>query len=143
MRSYLLVLPMAFVLSACAEAPENISAAQIPDSTYANANCSSLMKSEVQNTQLLHALSADQKKAQSGDAWGVFLLGLPISSMSGADKETEIALTKGKIDAIRRQQAAKGCSGAPEEALRPPSGTSQEAPEENNQSESGRHSMAG
>ena len=70
----------------------------------------SLAEKELQQTQLLNALSADQKKAASGDAWGVFLLGLPLSSMSGADKETEIAIAKGRLDAIDRQQTAKGCN---------------------------------
>jgi len=96
-------------ISACAQQPEKIAAAPMEDSTYARLSCKSLAEKELQQTQLLNALSADQKKAATGDAWGVFLLGLPISSMSGSDKETEIAITKGRLDAIDRQQSAKGC----------------------------------
>ena len=102
------VLPWALV--ACAQSPEKIAAVKIEDSTYAAQSCRTLAQHELQQTQLLNALSASQKKAASGDAWGVFLLGLPISSMSGSDKETEIAVTKGRLDTIDRQQAAKGCS---------------------------------
>ncbi len=130
MKSLYLAVAMAVTLSACAKAPDQIAAVQIEDSTYASASCKSLVKNEIRQTQLLHALSADQKKAKNGDAWGVFLLGLPISSMSGADKETEIAVTKGRLDAIRRQQASKGCEGAPEEALRPASVKKAESSEE-------------
>ena len=119
MKPFLLVGCFGLLLAACAKSPDEISAVKIDDATYAGSSCKALIKHEVNQTQLLHALSADQKKAQSGDAWGVFLLGLPVSSMSGNDKETEIAVAKGRLDAIRRQQAAKSCQGAPESALRP------------------------
>ncbi|EKX55718.1 hypothetical protein D516_3978 [Rhodobacter sp. AKP1] len=39
----------------------------------------------------------------------MFLLGLPLSSMSGGDQEAMIAIAKGKIQAIDRQVVAKGC----------------------------------
>ena len=119
MKLQYVIIAAAVSLSACAKSPEQISAVEIADTTYANANCKALVKQEIQQTQLLHALSADQRKAQDGDALGVFLLGLPLSSMSGADKETEIAVAKGRVNAIRRQQAAKSCQGAPESALKP------------------------
>lgn len=119
-------------LAACAKAPEEIAAVQIDDATYSRSSCKALVKAEIEQTQLLTALSADQKKAQTGDAWGVFLLGLPVSSMSGADKETEIAVSKGKLDAIRRQQASKGCKGAPAEALRPAAPPSEQKSSEAN-----------
>lgn len=109
MRIYVPLLCIA-ALAACAQSPEKIAAVPMDDSTYSRLSCKDLAKQELQQTQLLNALSADQKKAANGDAWGVFLLGLPISSMSGSDKETEIAVAKGRLDAIDRQQAAKGCS---------------------------------
>ena len=80
------------------------------DTTYARQNCTQLGKQELYQEQLLAALSADQKKAQSGDAWGVFLLGLPITSMSGNDKETQIAVTTGRLDAIERLKSAEKCA---------------------------------
>jgi hypothetical protein len=61
-------------------------------------------------TQDLENLSAAQKNAASGDAMGVFLLGLPLSSMSGNDKEALIAVAKGKIQAIDRLSVAKHCN---------------------------------
>ncbi|WP_322867733.1 hypothetical protein U5922_016880 [Aquicoccus sp. G2-2] len=97
------------VVAACAKDPSQIAAVPMDDSTYAALGCKSLTKHELQQTQLLTALSADQKKAKNGDAWGVFLLGLPISSMSGSDKETQIAVAKGRIDAIVRQKSARNC----------------------------------
>ena len=46
------------------------------------------------------ALSAAQKKAVSGDAFGVFLIGVPVSSLNDKDKEGAIATSKGKILAL-------------------------------------------
>ena len=98
------------VVAGCAQRPENIASAPTERDAYVRLSCKSLAQKELEQTQLLNALSADQNKAATGDAWGVFLLGLPISSMSGSDKETEIAIAKGRLDAIDRQQAAKGCN---------------------------------
>ncbi|MDE4130873.1 hypothetical protein PXK18_19730 [Phaeobacter gallaeciensis] len=55
-------------------------------------------------------MSADQKRAANSDALGVFLLGLPLSSMSGNDKEALISVAKGRVDAINTVQASKGCA---------------------------------
>ena len=44
----------------------------------------------------LALLSNQQNKAATGDALGVFLIGVPVSSMSGGDHETEIAILKGR-----------------------------------------------
>jgi hypothetical protein len=68
-----------------------------------------LQQEELRQWQAFKAYYADQENAQSGDALGVFLLGLPISSMTGGEKETELAVTKGRLDALDRQQTAKRC----------------------------------
>ena len=110
MKRFMVLAAIVAIVSACAKDPEQIAAVSMDDTTYARQNCTQLAKQEVYQEQLLKALSADQKKAKSGDAWGVFLLGLPISSMSGNDKETQIAVTKGRLDAIERQKSAKKCA---------------------------------
>jgi hypothetical protein len=50
--------------------------------------------------QTLASLSAAQQSAVTGDAVGVFLIGVPMSSLSGGDKEGAIAASKGKILAL-------------------------------------------
>ncbi|MEL7259468.1 MAG: hypothetical protein AAFN80_16795 [Pseudomonadota bacterium] len=101
---------MALAVCACAKAPENIAAVPIETQSFAGMSCSQLNQKNIEQQQLLKALSSQQKQTQAGDAWGVFLLGLPVSSMSGSDKETEIAVTKGRIDAIERRKGQKGCT---------------------------------
>lgn len=103
------VLISILALGGCAKDPEKIPAAQMEPGAYSNYSCKQLNEAEIQQRQLLEALTAQQKDAQSGDALGVFLLGLPISSMSGSDKETEIAVAKGKLNAIEARKASRGC----------------------------------
>lgn len=72
-------------------------------------SCSQLSTEEIRITQELENLSANQRRAANGDAWGVFLLGLPISSMSGNDLETAIAVARGRVQAIDQRQAELRC----------------------------------
>ncbi|MCV2877641.1 hypothetical protein OE699_02145 [Sedimentimonas flavescens] len=97
-------------LAACAKQPDQISAVDIGDRAYANYSCRDLAKEKLSIEQDLANLTAKQKSAANGDAWGVFLLGLPLSSMSGGDQEALIAVAKGKVHAIERTQAAKRCN---------------------------------
>ena len=101
----------AFVaLSACAKRPEDIAAVQMDTATYSRMSCRDLATQETQIENELAALSAAQNSAANSDAWGVFLLGVPWSSMSGNDKEALISVAKGRLDAIDLVQAQKGCS---------------------------------
>lgn len=98
-------------VSACAKKPENIAAVPMDTATYERMSCRSLATEEAKITAELNALSAAQTNAANSDALGVFLLGIPWSSMSGNDKEALIAVAKGRVDAINTVQASKGCSG--------------------------------
>jgi len=97
------------LLVSCAKAPEKIAAVEVGAEAYTRYSCSQLKTEKLRITQDLENLSAKQKDAASGDALGVFLLGLPLSSMSGNDQEATIAIAKGKVQAIDRQLQAKGC----------------------------------
>lgn len=72
------------LLSACATPPEKI--AGVPS----NAPCSGA------DRERLAILYNKQQQAVSNDAMGVFLVGLPLASMGGADNEAEIAILKGR-----------------------------------------------
>ena len=109
MRNVHLLIAVSIAISACAKQPDQIAAVDIGAKSYEGYSCSQLRSEKTKITQELVNLSAAQKSAASGDAWGVFLLGLPISSMSGNDKETLIAVAKGKVQAIDRQLVGKRC----------------------------------
>ncbi|BCH32017.1 hypothetical protein MesoLjLc_39470 [Mesorhizobium sp. L-8-10] len=60
----------------------------------------------------LAAAEAQQRQAVIGDAVGVFLIGVPMSSLSGADKEGVVAQHKGEVIAIQNAQRIAKCTGA-------------------------------
>lgn len=95
--------------AACAKQPENIAAVDVGSNQYSRYSCAQLAEASLKYDQTLQNLSAKQKSAANGDAWGVFLLGLPLSSMSGGDQETNIAVTKGHIQSVEEAQQKKGC----------------------------------
>ena len=96
--------------ASCAKQPDQIAAVEIGNNEYRPYGCRQLSEIKLKYDQRLENLSAAQENAAAGDAFGVFMLGLPISSMSGGDKETAIAVTKGHIQSIEREQARKRCS---------------------------------
>jgi len=67
---------------------------------YNGVTCKTASSLLLQERSTLVALSAAQKKAVSGDAFGVFLIGVPVSSLNDKDKEGAIATSKGKILAL-------------------------------------------
>lgn len=70
------------LLSACASTPERIAPV-------------SGMKCPADAQARLASLSADQHRAVTTDRVSVFLIGVPVSRISGADKSKEIAKLKG------------------------------------------------
>ena len=97
------------LVSACAKRPENIAAVQMDTASFERLSCRQLAQEETKIRNDLDAMSAAQNSAATSDAWGVFLLGIPWSSMSGNDKEALIAVAKGRLDAIDLVQVTKGC----------------------------------
>lgn len=97
-------------LTACAKQPDQIAATKFDDDVYARHSCSKLAAEGIKQEQKLANLSAEQKAAANNDVVGVILIGLPTASMSGNDKEAEISITKGRIQAIDRRKAAKSCA---------------------------------
>lgn len=101
---------MIIVISACAKKPEDIAPVKIDDEMYARHSCTRLNTERLKITQDLETLSAKQTSAANSDAMGVFLLGIPWSSMSGNDQEALISVAKGKIQAIDRRKNARRCN---------------------------------
>lgn len=103
------ILGIVVILGACATQPDAIAPANISPDLYMRQSCQQLANENANLTSELTTLVAQQQKAVDGDAMGVFLLGLPVSSMSGNDKETEIALARGKQQAITLAMQQKSC----------------------------------
>lgn len=104
-----LVLFSVLVLASCAKRPDAIVPVDIPMAAYSGQNCSGLSRELLTERQKLAAVSKVQNQAATGDAIGVFLIGVPASSTFGGDKEGEVAVSKGKVVAIENAIKAKGC----------------------------------
>jgi hypothetical protein len=100
---------IAIAVSACSKPPQDIAAADVGDQGYSRLSCAQLHTNQITISQNLDTLSAEQRDARSGDTVGVLLLGLPLSRMSGGDKETQIAVTKGKLNAVNSAISQKHC----------------------------------
>lgn len=79
---------------------------------YSNLDCQALAREYLKEQASLSAVSKQQHDAATGDAVGVFLVGVPMSSTFGGDKEGQVAVAKGKVNAIEANMKAKGCSAA-------------------------------
>jgi hypothetical protein len=110
MKWKLSTLAMAAVaLSACAKRPDAIAPVAYPIQAYGNSNCQQLASEYATEKKVLAEQSTAQNQAANGDAMGVFLIGVPTSSLTGGDQEGKISVTKGKILAIEAALASKGC----------------------------------
>jgi len=78
-------------------------------SAYSGLSCDELNTQLLNTNTQLNNLFAEQKQAVTGDALGVFLIGVPLSSLSGADKEGLIAQRKGEKQAIEARIRETGC----------------------------------
>jgi hypothetical protein len=110
MKTYIVSLAAALALTACAKRPDAIVPADIPMAAYTNYSCEHLAHEMVQEQANLAAVSKQQRDAATGDAVGVFLIGVPMSSTSGGDKEGQLAVAKGKVQAIDSAIKSKGCN---------------------------------
>jgi len=96
-------------VAGCAKSPSAIAPANIPMSAYTGQNCSVLAQELVQERSTLAVVSNKQKNARVGDTIGVFLIAVPASSVFGGDKAGDVAVSKGKVQAIEMAMKSKSC----------------------------------
>lgn len=111
MRTIMTILTVAVLsaLASCATPPEKIAATAYPDDPYIGKSCAFLAEETKQKSAELSALSKKQKDAAAADTIGVIVIGVPVSSLAGGDKKTEISVLKGQIDALKRASKSGGC----------------------------------
>ncbi len=90
------------LLSACAKGPEAIVPVSMGNAFVAMP-CTQAEKHLVDERATLTALEQKQRNTQVGDAIGVFLVLVPLSSVTGNDVEGEIATSKGKVIALEQR----------------------------------------
>lgn len=108
-KSAFLTFSILLLVSACASRPASISASHVSHEKYMAGDCSTLATNMSEARQNLEESSKKQNSKATGDAIGVFLLGIPFSKLSG-DFEADVAKHKGEIEAIETAQIKKKCS---------------------------------
>ncbi|WP_239020320.1 hypothetical protein [Novacetimonas pomaceti] len=99
------------LLAGCAASPKDVQPTYVPDSAYSSLSCQQLGEAELKEGDVLQTLTDKQHRAHKTDTWGVLMVGLPLSEMTGSDVKGLLAREKGKMEALHRVQMAKGCAG--------------------------------
>jgi hypothetical protein len=94
-------------LAACAPRPDAIAPVALGDA-YAGTTCAAARQTLTQKQAELATASTAQSNAATGDALGVLLIGVPVSSLSGGDRAGQIATLKGQVLALEARLA--GCA---------------------------------
>jgi hypothetical protein len=107
----ILIIVSAMAIVACANRPETIHASFVSHEKYVDLNCDQLVTRISDTRSDLDKFSKLQDGKATGDAWGVFLLGVPFSKLSG-DHEGDVARLKGEVEAIETAQIKNKCKAA-------------------------------
>lgn len=102
MKRIIFAIASAATLTACAQSPSAIQPVSMGNA-YSGISCSAARAALASERSHLASLEAAQKGAVAGDAIGVFLIGVPVSSLSGGDQAGAIATSKGKIVALENR----------------------------------------
>jgi len=93
---------LALAISACASRPDSIAPAPVSATEYQGLSCSELTTLLGEKRNALREAERQQNRAATGDAIGVFLVLLPVSSVFGSDNEGVVAQYKGEVLALER-----------------------------------------
>lgn len=87
------------LVAACAQSPASIQPVSLGNA-FSTVPCQQAVIDLTAERQALAALESKQRGAVVGDAVGVFLIGVPVSSLTGNDSAGAIAASKGKVLAL-------------------------------------------
>lgn len=112
MKKLFLLIIAAPALFGCAADPDSIHPAYVSELVYDQYSCLQLGQEEAKLQSALTTVSKEQKDARSGDAWGVALLGVPVSSFSGKNVAAQVAEVKGNLNAVQEAEVKKSCNSS-------------------------------
>ena len=98
------------VLPACASRPDAIAPSPVSAAEYQSLSCSQITSQLGEKRDVLREAERQQNRAATGDAIGVFLVLLPMSTVFGGDNEGVVAQYKGEVLALERAMGAN-CRG--------------------------------
>ena len=95
-------------VTSCASRPESIKSSYISHERYIDNNCTKLATQMSDARAELAKFSEKQNSKATEDAWGVFLILVPFSKLTG-DYEAAVAKSKGIVEAIETAQIKNKC----------------------------------
>ena len=101
-----LALALILTMAACAKSPDSIVPVSMAGA-FDGLSCGAATQMLASEQTTLAALEQRQRNAVTADAIGVFLILVPVSSLTGNDVTGEIAASKGKVLALEARLA--GC----------------------------------
>jgi hypothetical protein len=96
-------------LIGCATSPGQIKPIAVSDVHFSKFSCEELASVAADTAVALATTWENQKNAAEGDALGVFLIGVPASSMGGGDVGYALARHLGEAEAIDRVSDEMDC----------------------------------
>ena len=90
------------VVVGCTSRPGSIAPVSVSALEYAGLTCKETQQALLVERAKLSSVSQQQNATANADAIGVFMLGLPVGKIIGADVKGEVALSKGKVQALER-----------------------------------------
>lgn len=109
MKLQVLLAVTVISLVACANRPDSIRASHVSHEKFTHLDCTALTIKMASTRADLEKFSKMQDTKANGDAFGVFLLGIPFSKLSG-DHEGDVARLKGEVEAIETAQVKGQCT---------------------------------
>ena len=108
MKKIILTFSIVAMIAGCAKPPSRIAATAVSSSEYADLTCSQMVAELSDVSEKLDDVSRRQRNKVATDAATVFLVLIPVTSMSG-DNEAEVAKYKGEKDALQRAMSKRDC----------------------------------
>ncbi|MBX9459075.1 MAG: hypothetical protein KL863_25270 [Rhizobium sp.] len=98
------------LVAGCAKRPEEIMATPVAVEPYMQMECPALAQLKMQKDAELVRLEKEQNQAAEHDTAAMAVVHVPVASMSGKDKEPEVARAKGEVQAINSAYQSKNCA---------------------------------
>jgi len=100
----MLLLITALAFAGCATRPQSITAAYVPEATYADISRDDAVKEQARIIDELGKATKQQEATADGDFYGVLLIGIPAG---GDDLAIKIASLKGYLQQLQKVAVAK------------------------------------
>jgi starvation-inducible outer membrane lipoprotein len=110
MKKFVICAAAMLLAAGCAKRPEEIIAAAVPAESYMQMQCAQLASLKVQKEAELGKLSEHQAKVAEHDKAAMYVLHVPMGTITQGDKEEQVARAKGEVQAINTAYQSKNCA---------------------------------